>query len=632
MLSAYLAGAFVALPYGAMYALQATGIVLVFRTTRVFNFAQAGMGVAAAYVAAKIASALGGGYVVSFLGALLGIAVAAGIGILVELTVRATKGTLQRTVVTLGWLLFLQSIIIAIFTSNTTLQPARLFSDRELFRVPYIHSGVAPDQIALVVIAAVVAVGLTLFLAKTPFGIAMRAVADDTEAGGLLGLRVSRVLLTTWALGGAVAGLAGVLIAPFLGTLDTYSLFLLTVEAIAAALVGGLTSLPLAFGGGIAVAVISGLAKVRFPSESSTVPEAVAFLVVLAAVLLRRRRGRVDVSEGGLVPVRIRPLPSGMVAAVAAGATLAAVLVVPLLFGTIGDSNIAQIGAWGIAALSVVLLTGVAGQVSVCQCVFMGVGAVAAGSAHHHGAPFLLCLLIGAIVAAAAAALVGIPALRLEPIELAIVTVAFGFAADGFLFLGPVTTVNNTTIPRPGWLGTQHSGPLHYAWLVLGIFALASLAVAFLRRGRTGAALTALRSSSAATAAMGFSVTASKLTGFAAAGALAGVAGVLFSAVSGSASVGGSAASLSTVASISLLAYALIAGVGNVPAALVGGLLVVLPSISAGGAVNPHVFGLINAASGAALVAVLIVLPQGLASLFGFLPRLQPLRAKAVTT
>jgi ABC-type branched-subunit amino acid transport system permease subunit len=302
-----------------------------------------------------------------------------------------------------------------------------------------------------------------------------------------------------------------------------------------------------------------------------------------------------------------------------AGVVLAVLL---LLTSHDGAGNLSLIAAWSLAALSVVLLTGVAGQVSVCQGVFMGIGAILASVATSHGVPFLAALVLGAIGAGLSASLVGIPALRLEPLELAVVTVAFAFAADGFLFQwGPATNNGDRPLPRPSWASASSlAGERWYAVFAVAVFVAVGFAIASLRRGRTGAALTALRSSEAATAAMGFSPTANKLKGFALSGLIAGLAGAILAGAGGGVSLG-QVSSYDTTASITLLAYAIIAGVGNVPAAILTGILVVAPTAFGSGGTNEHVQGVINTVSGLFLVLVVIVAPQGLAS---FASRLRP--------
>ena len=271
--------------------------------------------------------------------------------------------------------------------------------------------------------------------------------------------------------------------------------------------------------------------------------------------------------------------------------------------------------------LSLVLLVGVVGQVSVCQAVFMGVGAFGAGIAMSHDVPFLLAVPLGAGLAAAAAAAVGLPAVRLEPLELAIVTLALAFTADRFLWAWePLATSSaHRDVPRPDFLAPS-AGERNYAWFVLAAFVLLGFAVASMRRGRSGAALTALRSSEPATSAMGFSVTSAKLRGFAASGFVAGVAGALYAGLGESAS----GAPFDFSRSITLLAFAVIVGVGSVPAAFLGGIVITFSTltlgstdeVSSGRAVSASVL-----VTGLVLIAVLSVAPQGLAGLMQKLRR-----------
>jgi branched-chain amino acid transport system permease protein len=307
--------------------------------------------------------------------------------------------------------------------------------------------------------------------------------------------------------------------------------------------------------------------------------EVTALLVVLVSLLLFRRSGRRDQTGGGIVPVAIRPLPTGRTAAAWAGGILAAAVLLPLVLGNVGNlstKNLAQTAIWGLAILSLVLLVGVVGQVSVCQGVFMGVGAFGTGIGLAHDVPFLLAVPLAAVLAAAVAAVVGLPAVRLEPLELAIATLSLAFTADRFLYSWrPFASSSGTRpVPRPGFasLDPGHAavGQRNYAWLAVFVFLAACFAVASLRRGRTGAALTALRSSEPATSAMGFSVASVKLRGFAASGFVAGLAGGLYAGLL----EGASGAPFDFTRSITLLAYTVIVGVASVPGAFLGGIVV----------------------------------------------------------
>ena len=620
----YLALALGGIPIGAMYALQALGIVIVYKTSRVFNFATGAIGLTCAYAASSLVGRGVPGLVTLPLVVVLGVA----IGSLMELSVRPVKGTLTRTIVTLGWLLLLQGFVGFVYSAQVASnEPARLLGQPtaliDLFGV--LQYG--RDQVAVIVIAATLAAGLSVFFRRTALGTATRAVSEEPEAARLLGIPVNTVNRVAWGIGGGISGLAGVLITPLLNKLDTTTLVIFTVQALAAALVGRLSSLPLTFAGGIGLGmaqpVVFRFAQVHFPSVRGT-DELTALLVVLTALLLFRRGGRRDAASGGLAPVPIRALPTGrLAAAFAAGAALMW-LVPPLITDDVGNlsrANITQTAVWAMAVLSLVLLVGVVGQVSVCQAVFMGVGAFGTGIAISHGAPFLLAIFLGALLAAAVAALVGLPAIRLEPLELAIATLSLAFTADRFLYSwAPFASPDaNRPVPRPGFAGLDPGhvaiGERNYAWLVVGLFLLAAFAVASLRRGRTGAALTALRSSEPATSAMGFSVTSVKLRGFAASGFIAGLAGALYAGLL----QGASGAPFDFTRSITLLAYAVIVGVASVPGAFFGGLIVTSSTLTVGATdqvASGRSVSFVTAATGLLLIGVLMTAPDGLAGLW----------------
>ncbi len=617
----YVALALGGLPIGAMYALQALGIVIVYKTSGVFNFATGAIGLACAYLASTL-TAHGVPIVPTIV---LSIAVGVTIGIGIELSVRRVPGALSRTIVTLGWLLALQGAVGRLYgTQVATNAPAQLLQPTNL-----IDAGVlrySQDQVAVVVIAAGLALGLSLFFQRTALGTATRAVAEAPEAARLLGIGVDRVNLTAWGIGGGISGLAGVLITPLVNKLDTTTLVVFTVQALAAALVGRLSSLPLTFFGGIALGVVQPVVVQLLNGSGLTgVQELTALAVVLGSLLLPRAGGRRDVTSGGLEPVPVRPLPAGRTAAAYGVGVGLTALLLPLLVDDVGNlsrSTIALTAIWALAVLSLVLLVGVVGQVSVCQAVFMGVGAFGTGIWLSHGVPFVLAVLLGALMAAAVAAVVGLPAVRLAPLELAIATLSLAFTADRFLYgWAPFASASSTReVPRPGFAnldpGHAAQGERAYAWLVLGVFLLCAFGVASLRRGRTGAALTALRSSEPATSAMGFSVVSVKLRGFAASGFLAGLAGALYAGLL----QGASGAPFDFTRSITLLAYAVIVGVASVPGALFGGMIVTLSTLTLGATddvANGRAASVVTLLTGVVLVAVLNASPDGIAGAVG---------------
>jgi len=607
----YLALAFAGLPLGAMYALQAMGIVLIYKTARVFNFAQGAIGMACAFVASGLVV---DHHVPVFLALPMAVLFGAALGVAIErLTIRPLPGGLPRTMMTLGWLLLLQGAVGVFFGSTAGRSPARPFSQATVLSFPPLSIFYGWDQVAVLVAVVVVALGLALFFTRTDVGVAMRSVAEDPQAARLLGMPVDLVSSLAWALGGAIAGLSGILVTPLLGTLDSTALIIFTLQALAAAVVGGLTSLPLTLAGGLLLGMLQPVI-----SEATGRPpgmnELVAFGVILVALAVRRRGGRVDSRDRGLEPTPARPLLSGRAPLVAGGLVVVAAIALPLLGGPQWNFNLAQTAAWSLAVLSIVMLTGVVGQVSLCQAVFMACGAYGCAIATSHGVPFLAAVLIAGTFAAAVGAIVAIPALRLRPLELAIVTLSLSFTADRFLYSWPPLVSGNQTrvIDVPGWL----QQPRVYSALGIAALLAGAVMVTSIRRGRTGAALTALRTSEAATEAMGFSVLASKLRGFATSGFIAGTAGAIYAGLTHVASGG----PFDTTRSILLLAFAMIAGVASVPGAVLGGVIVTLTTVSFG-ASNSVTTGAeaagVTALTGLVFMGVLRIAPQGLSGLVG---------------
>ena len=231
----YLGLALGGLPLGALYALQAMGIVLVYRTTKVFSFAQSGLAVLAAFLTASCVK-----HGIPVLpAALIGVTAAVACGVAIEVTtVRYTSGPIQKTVVTLGWLLGLQGVSALMFGLTGSAGQV-LSSSKAVLNIDSIGLTVTQLDLGIYLLTLTVGIVLALLLSRTSLGTAMRGVSDDPEAARLLGLPVDRVSMLSWGLGGALAGLSGVLAAPRLG-LDQTQLLVFSVASIAVALVARL--------------------------------------------------------------------------------------------------------------------------------------------------------------------------------------------------------------------------------------------------------------------------------------------------------------------------------------------------------------------------------------------------------
>ena len=275
----------IGLSLGGIFALAALGIVLIYRVTGILNFAHGAMGMFSAFVAWQFASVWHLPNLVAVLFALT-FSVLLGLG-LENLVFRHLLGRppVTKAVITIGILLVLQSAASLIWGNNAYHQAVRIFPATPL------HWGqvtVGVDQAAVIVIALGLAFGIAAFLRRNQFGIAMRAVSDDPVAASLWGVPVNRVGSVSWMLGSLIAGIAGILITPFI-SFDTVSITLLILDALAAALIGGLVSLPLTIIGGFALGLLETYPTIYIPSTGF--PKLVAIAVILAVLIFRAPKG-----------------------------------------------------------------------------------------------------------------------------------------------------------------------------------------------------------------------------------------------------------------------------------------------------------------------------------------------------
>ena len=275
----------IGLALGGTVALAALSLVLVYRVTGVLNFANGAMGMVSTFVAYQLANVWGWSLWVSLPVALL---FSIALGLVLELFIfRQLTGRSQlvKAVVTIGVLLALQAVASLIW-GNTQYHVAIKFpfSTYIVFIAGVPISG---GHMLVVGTAIVLAAGLAALLRYTRLGVAMRAVSEDPDVARIWGVPVGIVGAVSWMLGSLVACIAGILITPFIN-FDTVSLTLLVLDALAAALVAGLTSLPLAVAGGFGVGLLERFSSAYIAPNSSGFPKLIAILVILAVLLIRR--------------------------------------------------------------------------------------------------------------------------------------------------------------------------------------------------------------------------------------------------------------------------------------------------------------------------------------------------------
>ena len=589
---------------GAAYAIAASGLVLTYSTTRVFNIAHGAVGMVFAFVYWDFSVRQD---IPVWLSLVLVLFVAAPLfGVFVQRVLARGLGAAPISVslvVTVGLLVALIGVATQIWPPESRTLPQ--FFKGELIEIGSII--ITWHQIITVVISIVVAMSLYVLLARTRIGTAMRASVDNPELLQLYGGRPQIVAALAWAIGCSLAALAGILLAPIIG-LQYYDLTLLVVSAYAAAMLGKLTNLPMTYVGAMALGigqsfVVGYLDKIPYSEKVPGLPAVIPTLFLFAIlVLLPQAPLRIGQVKG----IVSAPVPT-LGRAVRWGAALIFFVVI-LSFG-MADSNLLLVGTaatYAIVMLSLVLLTGYGGYVSLAQFTFAGVGAVAYAKIDQ---PNLFGLLIAVLVAAAVGALVAIPVLRLTGLYLALATLAFAQLMDKLLFQSALAFEFNNPLEaeRLSILGAKVDGTGTYAVMMTCFFVLIAVIVLAVRRGRLGRILIAVRDSPAAAGTLGIDMRWLRVGLFAGSAGIAGLAGALFAGLRGTIV----AFDFQFFASLLLLLMAVVWGVTSVTGAALGGIfLMYLPVAQSD---SPSIAGLLFLLLG--LGAVLLARdPNGLAN------------------
>ena len=602
----------VSLVAGAGVIMQALGIVLVYRSSRVINFAQIPLGAVGGLLFAELAFHLSfirlagaacgcvgvsestgprGGVVITGVspGAanvlyqlnywLAGVVAFATVLLISWLTywliVRrfATATRLVLTVVTIGLsqvFLLLAGLVAFAWQQASPSTPL-------ILRAPFPfdwHVLVAPavfhtQDFLGVAFAAVGLVAVGLYLRVRRSGVALRGVSENPERAATLGVPVSRVTSRAWLIAGSLTAAAGLLAATVgVSTPDSS----IQVLAISAAVVGGLSSLPLTALAAACLSVVQG--AVVWAYHSSDLFNAF-LLVIVAAVLLvqRRRSSRVDDAlstvwdgsrESRPIPAELRRVSAVRRGVGATAATLAAVLLgLPWLLSAGQVDTLTVTLTYAIVGLSLLILTGWAGQISLGQFAFAGVGGYLTAILH---LPLPVAIVVGGFGGAAAAVLVGLPALRLRGLQLAVTTLALALAVQSVLLSPSYLGSRLGSVGRPQFAGIDFTDERSWFCLVLGCVVMAVAVTAGLRRSRTARALIASRDNEPLAQSFGINLTRARLQAFALSGFMAAAAGVLFAYTEGSVN----AASFSTDVSLSLFLMVVIGGMGSIAGPLIG--------------------------------------------------------------
>ncbi len=486
-----------ALTAGSIYAIAASGLVVTYTTSGVFNFAQGAMGMILAFLYWEVRINHGWPAWVALVFVVLIVAPLFGAVIERVLMRRLVQAPLVvQLVVTIGLMFFLMGLASTIWDENAISPLPEFFADKHGIDIGDVV--LTWHRFITIAVAVLIAGFLRILLYRSRTGVAMRAVVDDRGLAGLQGIRPGRVSALAWALGTMMAAVAGILLAPNVGLrVDALTLFI--VDAFAAAIIGRLRSLPWTFAGGLVIGVAQSFALNflqwggRWSTAAIAIPAVILFLALLALPEARIEAGRsIPEHRVARVPDLRRSL-GGM-------AALVTVVVLVAEFGGLDTTNLRRLTLAFITAvimLSLVPLTGWAGQISLAQITFVGVGAftmaeVAGDAQSWLGAGNPLGLLVSAAVAVPFGVLMALPALRLQGLYLALASMAFAVMAIPLFFAQPeILGSSGRRLATPRFLGIDFDDAHNFLVLAAVVFAVLGLFVVWLRRGRFGRRLLA---------------------------------------------------------------------------------------------------------------------------------------------
>jgi branched-chain amino acid transport system permease protein len=603
---------------GLLIALLAMGMALIYRANRVINFAQADLGFVPTSLAVGLIVFSGLPYLFGFG---VGLVAAVALGAIVELAfVRrfAAASRLVLTVATIGitqLLVVLALLVPRMWDQSAASQRIPPPVDWKVTIGTFILS--ANDLIALIV-APMAMIGVAVFLGTTRLGTAIRGSAERSERALMLGIPVAWLSTLVWAIAAGLSFLALFLRAGILGVPLGAALSLATlVLALAALVIGRLRHLPTVATAAVALGVLE--YGVAWNASSPLLVTPIVGAAVLVALLLQRRQyGRADRDEAAAwrLADEVRPLQPWVARLPlvrllrwgTATLILVGLVLVPVMLRTDQIIKATAVGVFAVIGLSLVVLSGWAGQISLGQMAFVAVGAaVSAKCTIGWNVDMSLSLTFGGTAGAFAALIVGLPALRLRGLYLAVTTLVFALAVNSWLlnrqFFGWVPQERIERLPLFGMIDV--STPTRFYTYTLVVLVLVYLALRGVRHSRTGRAILALRENELAAQAFSMSPVRVKLTAFVISGFVAGIAGGLFVHLSQSFDL----TSYSAAAGLDVFTAAVVGGLGS----LFGGVLGAVFLRGSQWFITAPEWRLLSSALG--VLIVLLILPGGLASL-----------------
>jgi len=606
---------------GMTYGILAVGLILVFRSNRIINFAHGEIGAFAAAVLGVTVTRWHFPYWVAFVVALaLGGAVAALSEVVVVRRLRHAPSVMS-IVATLGLAQFLLLFSLVV---NSQASAGRLFPQPSF--LPQFDVGalrVTRAYSAMLFITPVIVALLAWFLKRSRYGLAIRASAANPDAARMSGVFAGRMSTFAWAIAGSVSAFTAILVLPTRGFANAQFLGPgLLLRALAAAVIARMHSLPLGLAAGVGVGVIEQALLWNYPRGGLV--EMVLFCIILAALLLQpRQMSTRDDDKGSWAAVQAwAPLPETLrslwpvrnLGWIVAGIAGAVALILPLVITNATSIILIVIMAFAIVGLSIGVVTGLGGQLSLGQFALAGVGATVSYVVTTHVGSYALGFVAAGVAAAAVSLVIGLPALRIRGLMLAVTTLGFALATQGWLFQQSWMLGEGVDPGRPIIGNTIFDTGKEYY-----LFGLLPLAGAFwlarnVWRSGVGRRLRAIRDNEAGARAFTVRATTVKLQGFVIAGFLAGMGGALY----GHALSRISSTAFPIEASINAAAMTVLGGLGMLAGPLIGAFYIIgvpefLPLDNAG-----------LAATSLGWLVLILYFPGGIAQL------IKPLRDRTV--
>ena len=577
---------------GMLYALLGMGLILVYRANRIINFAQAQLGSVPAVTALLLTLRKDVNYFLVLPIVIIGAAV---LGALVDGFLRRWRNAprLIVTVVTIGISLLLivaEVVVQDVITGD-------LVSSND-FRTPWSRFGIfigplrfSGDFLVAALATLAISGALAAFFRFTDMGIAVRASAENGERASLLGIPIARVSMVVWIIAAVMSAVAVFLRAPVSGlSLGSSIGPAVLLYGLAAAVIARMESLPLCVIAGMGIGIVDQSAL--FGTRRSSLAIATMLLVILVALLAQKGRMARALDAGVStwqaakeyrpVPFELRNvrevvLSRGLLTAIAAFCAF----VLPVILDEKYAGRFTIVVITAMVAVSLVVLTGWAGQISLGQFGFAGVGAAVAGALGVRDVDFFVCLALAGLAGALAAVLIGLPALRIQGPFLAVTTLAFSFTVQYF-FLNPsyfgengqiadLLPHNGDFVHRPmlyDFFSTRSDTRFYFVCLVFLVLSI--VACRSLRKNRMGRVLIGARDNARGVQAYGVNLTTAKLSAFAISGFIAAIAGGLFAFYLQSVD----ANAFRAEDSISIFTIAVIGGLTSLPGAIMGAVVI----------------------------------------------------------